>query len=393
LDPYDVLGVRPDASNAEITSAYRKLALKLHPDKQRKLNLTLVQAEEVAKRFHDIKEARTLLLDPEHEEERRKYDLKRASEKMRRETEERRERTMSERRKKLQEELKQKERLAKQQHQQQQSTSSSSSSQRKRGSYDSQVLEELRRDGKKRRQDAADRDDTELVKQAQQAHQAQQRDLQDRQVRLKWDRKKLAKPSPSEDSIASLLSKFGPVEHVEFLGSKGNAALVTFKNSSSCRPCVDAYAESEQMRAKFLGKRKEQEELRDEELLMEKRRKDEPQTNTTLRNEENLTDRRLRQAVEREELLRQMEADDAAETSGETTSSTRAAAAAAAARQPQKERIPSKKARSVPFPVPFPETEEFQNLTPIQKLEKFEQIVLGGLLAGESLRGIQVTRY
>ena len=32
-DYYNVLGVKSDASNAEIKKAYRKLALKCHPDR------------------------------------------------------------------------------------------------------------------------------------------------------------------------------------------------------------------------------------------------------------------------------------------------------------------------------------------------------------------------
>jgi DnaJ like chaperone protein len=33
-DPFEVLGLKPDATSAEIKARYRKLARELHPDKQ-----------------------------------------------------------------------------------------------------------------------------------------------------------------------------------------------------------------------------------------------------------------------------------------------------------------------------------------------------------------------
>ena len=110
LDPYELLGVPVQASKAEISKAFRKLSLKLHPDKQPQGNPALL--EEVAKKFHDVKEARSFLLDDEHAEARRKYDAKRESDRLRRQTEALREKNMSERRKRLREELKAKESLA-----------------------------------------------------------------------------------------------------------------------------------------------------------------------------------------------------------------------------------------------------------------------------------------
>ena len=67
-DYYDILGVKPDASEAEIKAAYRKLARQYHPDKNKAAG-----AEE---RFKAINEANEALRDPA---KRRAYDQLRAS--------------------------------------------------------------------------------------------------------------------------------------------------------------------------------------------------------------------------------------------------------------------------------------------------------------------------
>ena len=62
-NPYTLLGVKKDASEAEISKAFRTLSKKYHPD--------INKAPEAAEKFKEISAAYTLLSDPDL---RRQYD-------------------------------------------------------------------------------------------------------------------------------------------------------------------------------------------------------------------------------------------------------------------------------------------------------------------------------
>lgn len=58
-DYYELLGVSRDASEKQIKKAYRKLALRWHPDKNQN------NREEAEKKFKDLSEAYSVLTDPQ----------------------------------------------------------------------------------------------------------------------------------------------------------------------------------------------------------------------------------------------------------------------------------------------------------------------------------------
>lgn len=68
-DYYKVLGVEKSATEAQLKKAYRKLALKWHPDKNAETEEKRLKAEKI---FKDVNEAYAVLSDPKKKQQ---YDL------------------------------------------------------------------------------------------------------------------------------------------------------------------------------------------------------------------------------------------------------------------------------------------------------------------------------
>ena len=161
------------------------------------------------------------------------------------------------------------------------------------------------------------------------------------------------------------------------LGSKGNAALVTFTDGSSCGPCVDAYRSSEDMRATFVGRRKADDvaggasaDVADDV--------DFPPSSSSGGGRDadgggNPSERSLRREAERERLMRRMELEEAGFVVGGDDRAPRGAAApdAGADRWGR-----GQQQRKSNFPPDFPAVTENEGLSPFQLLEKYEKIIL-----------------
>jgi curved DNA-binding protein CbpA len=435
-DPYAVLGVLHTASDADINKAFKKLALKLHPDKLqqqqqegKKSSSSSINREKAEEAFHQVQWAKSFLLDAEFAEQRRRFDAQRASRQARRVADDARSAGMSDKRRRMRDELQRQEQQAShhlkkrnesksaaaaaaaahgssrsQAQEEEDGQKSAKERDRNRGQKNSTTtaeeaakLERLRRQGNEMREAYADRQEEQTAAAAAKSRRERQQydyvddDDEQRQVRLKWSRKKLADSSSSgaltESTLMQILKQkgFGDIERIEMLGNKGNAALVTFVSADSCRPCVDALLDSEEMRATFVGRRKEREEEFDEA-----RKKEEERLFSSLnRNAESVADWKLRRAAEREELLRQVERDE------DTATAATKPPAASNNTNGSNSRGQKRKSNAV-FPPPLPEynsntPDQKMEMSPFERLQRAEVEILEktGILSKQKMRAFQ----
>ncbi len=388
-NPYETLNLPNLATSIQIKKKFRELSLKFHPDK-RKGNLSAEEIDALDKQFIAVQEAKSFLLDGEYEQEKEKYDAKLKSEALRKEEDKRREAQMDGRRKRMRSDLERKieeEMLRKQQGMGagvgMDTDARSRTEQSSKWNHDK--FEDLKRDGMKMRETYHERKRTEEAKSEAKERKRYKKSLESRQVRVKWSRKKMG--GQSEHMLAKLLSRFGEVQDVEMIGSKGNAALVTFHHESSCKPCVDAYLHSEELRATFVGKD------RDDRITSARTNAtghDMTRDTNTMKRErdrESVEERKLRQAAEREALLRQMEmgGDDIDETKIFERGSESAY---------NQSSSPSNEVRKSLFPPHFPSSMSSsigtsKGLTLLQRLGEFEIELLKDVLPLDEIKKLQ----
>ena len=380
-EPYAALGVDVGASDAEISKAYRRLALELHPDRQPK-GLSKSEVDRVAKKFHNVTEARDFLLDPEHAEERRRYDAVARGKEARRAEDKRREMGMTERRRRMREELAEKEQRA---------GRGGCQSEERGDATDADFMGALRREGRRMRDKYREGKVGAVSQRLSRERLERKKVLERRQVRIKWSRTKVG-TTHTEKSLAELLSRLGEVQEVELIGAKGNVALVTFVNHLSCHCCVKEYLENDMMRATYVGERRNEETLEVQGVVAR-----------SSTDAESMEERSHRQATERECILRQMEMQESGKQLGTSNKIPMDRGSSSIGKEKEAENFHYEKRdgpsglQGADYPPKFPvhgkKNYEGQGGVPLHRLEEAEQKILGNILSPVTLSEIQAHIY
>ncbi|KAJ2254644.1 hypothetical protein GGI13_002038 [Coemansia sp. RSA 455] len=212
VDVYELLGVAVEASEKELTKAYRVKALQHHPDKNR-------DNPDAAKLFHDIKAAYDMLSDPQL---RSSYDEKRRASIAKRQRQD----LLSGQRKRMKSQLEKDEREARQTREQEKARAQQQMHDEAARFRDETQRDEARRD--RRMREHMQEDETIEV------------DELDRTVRVRWDT-----GIYDRESLARIFAVFGELEEIVVAphsvhARKRQSALLVYKSVAAAHALMNA---------------------------------------------------------------------------------------------------------------------------------------------------------
>lgn len=209
-------------SSEIISKTIRKLSLKYHPDKSSDPKAPAI--------FLLIQKAKEILLD---EEKRKIVDNHIQAIAKRKEYDEVRDRTMDDKRKKMKADLEERMKSL--------NKVSSVSMNIQSHRNNEMNMNDLRKETQKKRDEFSNF----FANVSSKAEDASNDYLQARQIKVKW---KAHKQSHSDDSLFQLFKIYGDIQDVKLYGDKGNAAIITYNDTSSCIIACSSYIDSKEFR-------------------------------------------------------------------------------------------------------------------------------------------------
>ena len=296
-DWYAVLLVSREASDETIAKAARKMGLKYHPDKS--------DDPKDHELFLLVQKAKEILLDVGKRSE---YDKHINAVAARKEYESERERGMDSRRKRMRDELESK-LFAEEQSSKVASSATSSSAHMNSTKISGSNKNKMADDNVSFMEREREREREHLKKEAE----AQMTEDKTCQVKLKWKRNKVL-ISHSDDSLYQLFKVYGDIEDVILTGDTGNAATITFNTKSAAMKACEAYSASTDYRLSILdGSKKKAAASIFTHVYTEKHSPGYTTTPTAGSQEDELAEA-IRRSMQRDALIREMEAAERSES-------------------------------------------------------------------------------
>ena len=233
-DWYHVLGCKLDDTKEQLNKASRKLSLKYHPDKNPEKSAEAM--------FLLIQKAKEVLLD---DTSRLEYDTAFKKVMKRKQYDEQRKGTMDANKKRMRDELEKKMQNAKGHNRDTDRDESSAKAKKSRADEIKHLQEQNMQRMESHHKEAMEREAAirDQVTDAILRHNKESADSTSSSVRLKvkWRKNDY---SQSENLILQEFRSYGHIEYIDFGGSKGNSAVITFSSSRSVQSAIEAMDES-----------------------------------------------------------------------------------------------------------------------------------------------------